>query len=63
MNNVEAIDYSISDWIDDNDVCISRKASEFPRLTHRFTNHFSDSKPWGDVSDPVRLDFLATDHQ
>jgi hypothetical protein len=62
VNNVEAIDYTISDWIDDNDVCISRRSSEFPRLTHKFTHHFSSQKPWGHISDPVRLDFLQSDN-
>ena len=59
-NNIEGIDYSIIDWIEDNDVCISRKSSEFPRLTQNFNDHFSLEKPWGSLSDPVKLDFLSS---
>ena len=58
MNNIEQIDYAISDWIDDNDVCISRRSSEFPRMTPTFTSHLSPIKPWGEVSDPVHIDIL-----
>jgi hypothetical protein len=35
MNNLEQIDYAVSDWIADNDVCISRASQEFPRMTSR----------------------------
>ncbi len=30
LNNLHAPDYSIQDFLIDNDVCISRKASEYP---------------------------------
>jgi hypothetical protein len=40
MNNVNAIDYANKDWIEDNDFCISRKSSEFPRLSNKYTNYF-----------------------
>ena len=39
MNNVGAIDYAVGDWLDDNDFCLSRKASEYPRLTPTFKNN------------------------
>ncbi len=56
MNNLYAFDYAISDWTDDNDVCISRKSSEFPRFTSIYTNHFSkDTAPWGSEN-PQHID-------
>lgn len=57
MNNVEAIDFTMQDWIKDNDVCISRRASEFPRMNTDFQNHFSRDRPWGE-QDPVQFDVL-----
>jgi hypothetical protein len=56
MNDLESIDYAIKDWIEDNDVCISRKSSEFPRLNTMHTNLLSDHRPWGNIHDPVLLD-------
>lgn len=38
MNNIGSIDYANSDWIDDNDFCIARKCSEFPRITSYYNN-------------------------
>lgn len=56
MNNLESVDYTVIDWgIKDNDVCISRRSSEFPRLTKKFLTHF-DEKPWG-IRNPQKLDF------
>jgi hypothetical protein len=53
MNNLGSIDYANSDWIEDNDTCIARKCSEFPRLANDFKSHFSLKKPWGEKEDPV----------
>lgn len=57
MNNIEAIDYVNSDWTEDNDVCISRKSTEFPRLNMTFNNLFHVDKPWGLAGDPHIIDF------
>lgn len=57
MNNVEAIDYAVSDWVEDNDVCISRKSSEYPRLNMHHKSLFDDHRPWGNLLDPVLVDF------
>ena len=56
MNNFEAIDYANRDWTEDNDFCISRKASEYPRLSNKMTNLLSYNKPWGNIQDPVLID-------
>ena len=56
MNNVGSIDYANSDWVEDNDTCIARRCSEFPRLTNDFKSHFSKEKPWGNTEDPVVFD-------
>lgn len=52
MNNIGAIDYANSDFTDDNDVCISRRSTEFPRMTPGFKSHFDKNKPWGDYDNP-----------
>lgn len=58
MNNIEAIDYAVSDWTEDNDVCISRKSSEYPRLSKHHHTHFDASTaPWGQVHTPILMDF------
>ena len=56
MNNIGSIDYANSDWVEDNDTCIARRCSEFPRLATKFENHFSKNKPWGSTHDPVAFD-------
>jgi len=56
MNNVGSIDYVNKDWIEDNDFCIARRCSEFPRLSNNFKDHFSKDKPWGNKEDPVVFD-------
>ena len=58
MNNIQSIDYSVNDWIEDNDVCISRRSCEFPRHTTYYKDLFSDKKPWGDISNPILIDFF-----
>eukprot|EP00347_Sterkiella_histriomuscorum_P016179 403354185 len=57
MNNVEAIDYVNKDWTEDNDVCISRKSTEFPRLNFNYSNLSHEDKPWGNQGDPQLIDF------
>ena len=57
MNNIEAIDYAINDWIEDNDSCISRKSSEFPRISATFSTLFSKDKPFGNIHEPILVDF------
>ena len=57
MNNLEAIDYTINDWVEDNDVCISRRSTEFPRLTDAYQTYFSPEKPWGRFENPQLIDF------
>jgi hypothetical protein len=47
MNNIGSIDYVNSDWIDDNDSCIARRCTEFPRIRRDFNSHFEIEKPWG----------------
>jgi hypothetical protein len=56
MNNVGSIDYANSDWVDDNDFCIARKSSEYPRLATNFKSHFDKDKPWGMTEDPIVFD-------
>ena len=53
MNNIEAIDYVNKDWTDDNDVCISRKSTEFPRMNLTFNSMIHPDKPWGPYDDPI----------
>lgn len=53
MNNIGAIDYANKDWMEDNDTCISRRSSEFPRLANDFVSHFSKNKPWGNDETPI----------
>lgn len=57
MNNLESIDYVNKDWVDDNDVCISRKSTEYPRLNLDYKTFFSPNKPWGETDDPIQIDF------
>lgn len=56
MNNVGSIDYVNNDWIEDNDFCIARKCSEFPRLSKNFKSQFDKEKPWGNADHPVIFD-------
>lgn len=65
MNNLGSIDYTISEWLDDNDHCISRKGAEFPRITSFYNNKFDKEKPWGQhdpvLFDPMEDPFLQKD--
>lgn len=56
MNSIGAIDYVNKDEMEDNDTCIARRSSEFPRLANDFVSHFSKHKPWGDTEDPIAFD-------
>ena len=58
MNNVEAIDYANSDWIEDNDVLLSRASQEFPRHTTAYKTFFSPNKPWGPTGEPILFDVM-----
>lgn len=55
MNNINAIDYRSLDPADADGV-LSRYTQEYPRQATSFRKK-TDSKPWGDKSEPKLFDF------
>jgi hypothetical protein len=59
MNNISAFDYVNSDYTDDNDFCIARASTEYPRITPSYKNKFDfNERPWGTKKDPIPIDFF-----
>ena len=50
MNNFDSIDFVNKEWTEDNDFAISRKSSEFPRMTNNYKSLCDQiNKPWGHI--------------
>ena len=57
MNNAMAVDYANYDDSMDNDCILSRKTTEFPRLSMLYRSKADrQHAPWGQKSEPVRFD-------
>ena len=57
MNNAMAMDYANYDDSVDNDCILSRKTTEFPRMSMLYRSKADwQHAPWGQKSEPVRFD-------
>jgi hypothetical protein len=56
MNNIDQIDFQNKDWTDDHDSLIPKHSQEFPRISENFTDRLHSAKPWGNLSDPIRVE-------
>ena len=55
MNNITSIEYTVKDLTFDSDLVLPRWSQEYPKISTAYQSKL-DSKPWGNMEEPVYFD-------